>query len=649
MKVALLLLSHENKNGTLQNIHMPLSIGFIGEFLKTHYQHSEIEIELFKRPSKLDVYLKKNEPDIVMFGNYMWNENLNLHYAERIKSIFPEALTVFGGPNISVDRDAKAGFLKANPCIDLLLEGDAEIVSLDILISFFESSCDITATKRLSIKNCYAYDFAERKLIIGDVVDTRMGIEQLSLDDIPSPYLSGLMDTFFEDNAIPLLESNRGCPYRCTYCQQGTSYFSKIRFFEGGRIEKELDYIAQKRAELGVSIDIVEFADPNFGMFKQDLTVFNAIRSTQEKFDFPKQVWSSTGKSQAERILEYAKILKPETMMIRAAMQSMNAETLKNIERKNLAVEVFEEFSAAGVETYSDIMLGLPGETKESYINGVLSLIDSNIDEFSMPQTLVLKGTPMESKDYISKFGIKYLFRAIPECNGAYGDDAVFVTEFEQMIYETKSFSFDDYLDCRKFNLVIMIFHNTRLVKDIYKYFDFVGIRRSELMSAIYAAALDSEEFHLLLDSFITAVKDELLNSPTLDSAADIDYLTSNKVYKFLSRALLSHRNLIVDTLERALTGGALGVKADVREFFVGMLKDLCFERLEPETEVVQKKVPDSFLSVYHSTTYEVFNSDFQNDRLLALGTLYSSKEDVENKLPYHLRPSNMIKTIRFA
>jgi hypothetical protein len=127
---------------------MPLSIGFIGEFLKTHYQHSEVEIELFKRPSKFDSYLKNNEPNVVMFGNYMWNENLNLYYAKRIKSIFPAALTVFGGPNISVDRDMKAVFLKDNPCIDFLLEGDAEIVSLEVLTSFFESSFDIAVTKK---------------------------------------------------------------------------------------------------------------------------------------------------------------------------------------------------------------------------------------------------------------------------------------------------------------------------------------------------------------------------------------------------------------------------------------------------------------------------------------------------------------------
>ena len=74
-------------------------------------------------------------------------------------------------------------------------------------------------------------------------------------------------------------------------------------------------------------------------------------------------------------------------MTIRAAVQSMNETTLKNIERKNLPIEVFKNLSKEGIDTYSETMLGLPSETKQSYFDGIFKLIDAGIDEFSNHQT----------------------------------------------------------------------------------------------------------------------------------------------------------------------------------------------------------------------------------------------------------------------
>ena len=45
------------------------------------------------------------------------------------------------------------------------------------------------------------------------------------LETIPSPYLTGILDEFFETNLIPIIETNRGCPYRCTFIAQGLYLF----------------------------------------------------------------------------------------------------------------------------------------------------------------------------------------------------------------------------------------------------------------------------------------------------------------------------------------------------------------------------------------------------------------------------------------
>ena len=649
MKIALLMLSHEDESGSVQNVFMPLSIGVIAEFLKLNYKEGDLEIELFKRPSKFEEYLRFTTPDVVMFGNYMWNEELNLYYAARLKKHFDNCLIVMGGPNVSVNLEGKETFLKQNPQVDILVEGDGEIVSLEILKQFKANNRSIAATKHAKIMNCFAYDHASNELMCGEVEDTRIGVGKTSLDEIPSPYISGAMDVFFEDNAIPLLESNRGCPYACTYCQQGTKYFSKVRFFEGSRIGDEIEYIAKKKQELGLNMSIVEFTDPNFGMYKQDLDVFEGIRRSQDLHDFPKQVWCSTGKSQANRILTHAKMLKPDSIMIRAAMQSMNPETLKQVERKNLDISVFEEFSDDGVETYSDVMLGLPLETKETYVSGILELIDSNIDEFSMPQTLVLKGTPMEATEYLDKFDIRTLNRVIPECTGVYGDEKTPVFEFEQMIMHTSTMDFGGYLECRKFALITMIFHNTRMLKNIYRYLDHKGIKRSALLDGIFRASLKSEKFAPVYNGFLQLVQMELLEKLELPEGVDLDELTANKVYKFLSVALMNHRLALVELVEKALADTSISMGKIERDFFIEMLNDTFFQVSESEAKSVKKSLISPVSSAFDSEYYECFLSDFQQERISNLKDLYPKSEDRENKLPYHLRPSNMIKTIRFA
>ena len=649
MKVVLLMLSHEDEKGTLQNNHIPLSTGVIGEFLRLNFCKEVLELDLFKRPSQFDTYLKNNSPDIIMLSNYMWNENLNLFYAQLVKNISPKTLVIMGGPNISINLSAKEDFLRKNSCIDILVEGDGEIVSLKLLNKFYELDKSISHLKSAKTINCFAFDHLNGEFLTGDLEDTRLGVEKTSLDEIPSPYLSGLMDVFLEDGAIPLLESNRGCPYSCSFCQQGTKYFSKIRFFEGSRIQDEILYIAKRRKELNVNISIVEFADPNFGQYKQDLDVFEGIRKAQDAYDFPSVVYCSTGKAQAERIMAHSKILKPGSIMIRAAMQSMNPETLKTVARKNLAKQVFEDFSKDGVETYSDIMLGLPMETYKSYVDGVLQLIDSNIDEFSMPQTLVLKGTPMEKTEYLEKYDIKTRPRVIPECTGSYGEDSIEVSEFEDMIMHTSTMSFEDYLKCRQFVLIIMIFHNTRILKNIYKFLDFSEIKRSIFFREIFNASLDSATFSPVIDDFLKLTEGELLHENIIPNDVDLDELTSNKIYKFLSIALIKHQSSMIEILATALDKPEIKMSLEEKEFFIEMFKNSFMSDIEMDRRTITKELPQSISLVFDSKTYECFLTKFQLDRIANLVTTYPKIEDQENKLPYHLRPPNMVKTIRFA
>ena len=646
MKIFLCLLSHET-DGKLQNIHFPLSIGLISECIKQNIQ--DVDTFLFKRPSILSNTLKNSAPDIVMFGNYMWNEKLNCFFAKCIKSIYPKTLIVFGGPNISINSEENIAFLRTNKFVDMLAMGDGEIVSKNIVSSHIKTKNDIEKTKSLKIENTLSISALSNKTIKGEKADYRVGVGTVSFDSIPSPYLSGAMDVFFENAVIPLLETNRGCPYACSFCQQGDKYFSKVRHHDDQRIKNELVYIAKKINNSDLKITTIEFADPNFGMYKRDTQIFEHIKFVQDAYNYPRDVWCSTGKSQHDLIVSNAKILKEGSIMIRAAMQSMNQSTLKNIKRKNLPIEVFKKMSSEGVDTYSDIMLGLPSETKETYFRGIFDLIDSGIDEFSMPQTIILKGTPMEEKEYVKEWGLKTQFRVIPECNGIYsvGDFSSRVVETESIVYSTNTLTFEEYLECRKLNLLVMIFHNTRLLSPLYSYLDYLDIDRSSILSNMTSKIQSSSSINTILDNYIEDTVNELSDEDlAFESGDDIEERSSNKLYKYLTLALFYYKSEIVELIK-----GVLHEMVESEQHINTMLNivdALIMEDMSASEQPHEISLDEEMKKVMGGKTAIVSHSDLQKTKLNILKNIYVSKQDIESKLAYHLRPVHMIKTLRF-
>ena len=62
--------------------------------------------------------IAENNPEILMLSNYLWNHNLNVSFARAVRQFFPETLIIMGGPNISVDNDARKNFYLENDFVD---------------------------------------------------------------------------------------------------------------------------------------------------------------------------------------------------------------------------------------------------------------------------------------------------------------------------------------------------------------------------------------------------------------------------------------------------------------------------------------------------------------------------------------------------
>lgn len=87
----------------------------------------------------------------------------------------------------------------------------------------------------------------------------------VDLDEIPSPYLNGMLVSFFSEPMSPLIETNRSSPYRCTFCAWGIGT-TKLPRFSDERIFDEIDYICQRCTK---SVNLF-FCDANYGILDRD-------------------------------------------------------------------------------------------------------------------------------------------------------------------------------------------------------------------------------------------------------------------------------------------------------------------------------------------------------------------------------------------
>lgn len=648
------------KDNINQNRRFPLACGFISSYISKKLK-GKVRIEIFKNPEKFTNALKENKPDIVMLSNYMWNEKLACSFAKNIRNRYKDTLIIMGGPNLSLNQDNNIKFLKENIAIDKLVFHDGEIPSLEIVKDFCDhGNRDLIRSKSflstLSVHNGNEISGERLTEKIGHSQDseTRMGMKGTDdINEIPSPYLTGLFDKFFKDGEVPLIETNRGCPFKCSFCQQGESYFSKVRNFNIDRVCNEIEYIAKYIYENNVKIDTICIADPNFAMYKRDGIILDTMRKMQDKYDYPKNVICSTGKNRPRLIIENASKLTLGSILLRSAVQSMDAGTLEAINRSNIKLDAYKEIQAEmsekGLESNADLMLGLPNESIDSHFDGIYKLIDTGVKEIACLQTIMLKGTTLEKHDYVKKHSIKTMKRVIPSCFGSYNilGEKEDIFEFDEIIISNSTLSFEDYLSCRRLHLIIMLYHNTRLLQPTYMYLDNIEIPRSTIIKSLYNSK--NNNFNKIVDEFIDDTKLELFKefSEIKNSNRSFSELTSNKIFRYLSLSLYLKKEVICQTLKEALVDSTSTSTVDNEINDIVNIFDLSVISPFNDLDKNVSYLPESkkLLEIF-GDRISLNLSEKQSFMLSTLLEIFSSKAEIINRMAYHLKPGNLSRQL---
>jgi hypothetical protein len=478
--------------------NIPYAAALVAAYALKHSNHIS-GVRLFKDPYKLAGYLERGLPDLACFSNYIWNFNLSYQFAKRIKAASPKTIIVFGGPNYPLTTAQQREFLSAHPDIDFYIYREGERAFLQLTSKLLEYNLDACALKRAQqpIPSCHY-------ILDGRFIRNELSDRFVDLDEIPSPYLSGLCDEFLEQELIPLMQTTRGCPFRCTYCQEGGKYFSRITRFSTKRIAAELEYIASRTPTPNLQI-----ADSNFGMYKEDIEICKAIAAVQDQYGWPTYFVDFAGKNNKERVLQAVSIVRG-SHHLSAAVQSTDPQVLDAIGRRNVSLiqmlELARESEKSMANSFSEIILGLPCDSKAAHFKSIADLIDCGLNVVRSHQLLMLPGSEIASPATRRKYGLSTAFRVVPHTAAAYrlfGNEFT-APEVDELCVANDSMSFEDYLDCRLFNLTVEIFYNNGIFQELIRFLRRYDVSISSFIRTIHdTARLPASPLYYLYEGFL--------------------------------------------------------------------------------------------------------------------------------------------------
>jgi len=442
------MLSHEKQNvylvdlgtGTDRNL-LPLSIGLISSYCNSIPEiNKTYNIDLrFARSAPRDLVESLDRPAVVGFACYQWNINASLTRAKLIKELYPDCLIVCGSYSIPSHPDRIKVFVERHPYVDILVHGEGELTFSDLLLSRIDGR-SLEEVKGISFPTSKQ---PERFL------STPRREELIDLNDVPSPFLNGTFDKLMAQSGNKVTgaiwETNRGCPYACTFCAWGWTEKSKLRRIELDRLLKELDWISDKE------IFYVGSADANFGiLYERDLKIAEHLAKLCSKTGFPKHIQWSWAKNSNEKILHIADVLRKggvaSNTMISA--QSFSTEALKSVKRSNISQDRFVElkqlYNERGLSTWTELILGLPGESYESFRGGLDQLMTYSLtDYFVVYLCIIIENAEMSDPDYMAQNEMETRLCSIGLERVSH--DSETETEYEQIIVGTSSMPVEDW------------------------------------------------------------------------------------------------------------------------------------------------------------------------------------------------------------
>ena len=583
--------------GLIANDLFPLGCGYVAAYAKSLFG-AECDIDIFKFTDEIFESMQKSPPDIFAGSCYVWNKNLVLYVSQRIKKMYPNCLVVLGGLAFPLDPKRQTEFLLKNRQVDFFIPYDGEIGFANLLEAYLDSNGDYEKMKNRAIAGLLCLNNKD-ELLSGEKTQ-----RPKSMDDFPSPYLSGMLDKFFEDGRFsPLIQTSRGCPHTCAYCWASNRENRRIGLFSLERVNKELDYITNLAVQNNI-YDLV-IADSNFGLYKKDWEIVDKIRKLQEEHHYPRLFSAPYGKGEDLGSVEKFSKMKGVTYAI--AVQSTDPEILKNIKRKPADLDTAKQYIDAvhqtGKYVHTEIITGLPYETREKHMKTIRELIDCGFDFVDAFTFMLLDGIALNTEEIREKFQYNIKYRLIPREFGRIEGNYVFETE--EVVVGTTSYTLEDYIYLRGFHGLLRITFNNDTYRELLNYIKQSDTHIMDWLIFIYEdLRKNPSRAAECFRSFLDEARSELWDSPEELKA----YYSKEENYR---RLLTRERG---DNLMQKYSILASSIYFDIyTDYFFEITRSYLESKFKDKRQQIVQELED-LKKFIHAKLSGVFKKNFQKE-----------------------------------
>ena len=423
--------------GEFTGYWLPYSVGCLWSFAMENSKYIDnfnlVDL-IFRRENPDKLVDRISNLDAAFFSCYMWNWEYTKVVAAKIKRKFPKCKIIFGGPQVTHRPSDKMFFLH-HPYVDSIVLGEGEEAFVEILASLNDGK---------------------------DLDKIYRGNRLVDLD-IPSPYLLGVFDKIIEENPGVFwngtLETNRGCPFACTFCDWGSLTYAKIKKFPEPKVFQELEWMALNK------MDYVTIADANFGVFyDRDMAFTKKLVELQNTYGHPKVVDATWYKNSSEKVLEIVKLFISSGFNrgLTLSVQSMDENVLETIKRRNMEMSklklIFDQCIKENIPSYTELILGLPNETYETWKRGICEVIEvgqHNAIESWLAQ--LLENAELNQPEQREEHGITTI---VVENYITGHEEEDNIPEKVELVTGTKTMPQDDFIKSWLYSWMVNNFHN---------------------------------------------------------------------------------------------------------------------------------------------------------------------------------------------
>ncbi len=321
-----------------------------------------LEFDINQRPLEIAETLLEAAPRILGLGVYVWNAGPTLELLGILRRLRPDLKIVLGGPEVSYEWDQQ-------PIIGLadhVITGEADLA--------FASLCKSLLS---------ATDPRPPKLIVAPVPD----VAALAL-----PY--DLYDARDIEHRVVYVEASRGCPFTCEFCL--SSLEIPVRQFPLDPFLVAMQQLHDR------GLRRFKFVDRTFNLnlaTSRRILQFFLDRLSPELFVHFEMIPDRLPAELRELIAQFP----AGTLQFEVGIQTFDREVEARISRRQNHDRLADNFQwlrqHSGVHLHADLIVGLPGETLESFGRGFDRLIDLRPQEIQVGILKRLRGTPIIRHD----------------------------------------------------------------------------------------------------------------------------------------------------------------------------------------------------------------------------------------------------------